>query len=67
MDRPKPLLDQAGGCDAVAEMLGISPARVRKWSQRRVPAEWVPRVAEATKIPAHEWRPDVFPAEEQRA
>lgn len=48
----------AGGARQLAERLGIAAASVYGW--RRVPAERVPAVSEATAIPRHELRPDLY-------
>lgn len=54
----------AGGQRALAERIGVTQSMVWYWltrSKKGVPAEHVRRIEEATGIPAHELRPDVFP------
>ena len=51
---------KAGGAAALALRLGITPKAIYQWPY--VPAERVGSVSALTGIPAHELRPDVFPA-----
>lgn len=50
----------AGGPDALAARLGIHAVTPRGWVH--CPAARVHDVAAATGVPAHELRPDLFPA-----
>jgi DNA-binding transcriptional regulator YdaS (Cro superfamily) len=50
----------AGGHQAVAQRLGATVAVVRGWTF--CPESRVEAVAAATGVPAHELRPDLFPA-----
>lgn len=50
----------AGGPTALARRLHITPQAVSLWG--RVPIERVNAVSEITGIPAHDLRPDIFPA-----
>ncbi|MGW9822257.1 DNA-binding transcriptional regulator YdaS (Cro superfamily) [Methylorubrum extorquens] len=50
----------AGGHEALASRLGIGAAALRSWLH--CPAARVRDVAAATGVPAHELRPDLFPA-----
>ena len=50
----------AGGHEALASRLGIGAAALRGWTH--CPAARVEAVAAATGVPAHELRPDLFPA-----
>lgn len=59
--RDEPLnkaIEAAGSGSALAAMLGISPQAVLQWD--RVPAERAKQVAEATGIPRHVLRPDLW-------
>lgn len=51
-----------GSLSALASSLDVSPSTVLRWVQGRVPAERVRSVSEATGIPAHTLRPDLFDA-----
>jgi len=46
----------------LAARLGKHKGNISHWAKTRVPAERVLDVSEATGIPPHEIRPDVFPA-----
>lgn len=50
----------------MARHLGVSRQSLYNW-QGRVPAEYVPRIAELSGLPRHELRPDIFEANEGRA
>lgn len=45
-----------------AKALGVSPQAVIKWERKRVPAERVSDIVEATKglVTKHDLRPDIF-------
>ncbi|WP_242173919.1 MULTISPECIES: YdaS family helix-turn-helix protein [unclassified Pseudomonas] len=52
----------AGGQSALARVLGCTPQNVQRWcASGRVPAERVISVEQATGIPRHELRPDLYP------
>jgi DNA-binding transcriptional regulator YdaS (Cro superfamily) len=55
-------LQRRGETTRLAELLGVSPSTVLRWAQRRVPAERLPEVSRATKIPARVLRPDLAEA-----
>ncbi|MCA3246986.1 MAG: helix-turn-helix domain-containing protein [Azospirillum sp.] len=57
MDRA---ISAIGGVVKTAALCGVSPQAVSQWT--RVPPAHVARVAAESGIPAHELRPDVFPA-----
>lgn len=49
----------------LANAIGTTQSNVWTWlnkSKRGVPAEWVSKIEEATGVPRHELRPDIFPA-----
>jgi DNA-binding transcriptional regulator YdaS (Cro superfamily) len=49
----------------LAKAIGTSQALVGYWlrkSRRGVPAEWVAKIEQATGVPRHELRPDLFSA-----
>ena len=52
----------AGGAAGLSRKLNnaITPQAISQW--RKVPAERAMAVSEATGVPLHELRPDVFPA-----
>jgi TorA maturation chaperone TorD/DNA-binding transcriptional regulator YdaS (Cro superfamily) len=54
----------AGGQSALARLIGKSQGHVWHWLKvaKRVPAEAVLAIEEATGVPRHELRPDVYPA-----
>ena len=56
---------QRGRLSALSRDLDVSPSTVLRWIERRVPAERVRAVSEATGIPPHELRPDLFDAPER--
>ncbi len=49
-----------GGTNAVARLVRVTPQAVSQWHQ--VPVRHVMALAAAGGVPAHELRPDVFPA-----
>lgn len=56
-------IEHAGGQKPLADRIGTTQSVVWYWlkrSKRGIPAEWVGRVTEATGIPAHELRPDLY-------
>lgn len=50
---------EMGGVNALARLVNRSSATVAVW--RRIPVAHVLRIEEATKVPRHELRPDVYP------
>lgn len=58
------LISKAGNQTKLAAAVGVTQQAVSNWlyGLRRIPAEHVRRVSEATGVPAHEIRPDIFPA-----
>jgi DNA-binding transcriptional regulator YdaS (Cro superfamily) len=62
LDALKRAVEKAGGQTALGRLCGESQARVWYWLNRsgELPAEHVVTVSEATGIPEHELRPDVF-------
>lgn len=56
-------VEKLGGQSATARALDVSQASVWYWLKNdKVSAEYTARLAELSGIPAHELRPDVFPA-----
>ncbi|WP_422762726.1 transcriptional regulator [Pseudomonas viridiflava] len=54
--------EAAGSQSALARVLGCTPQNVQKWcASGRIPAERVLRVEQATGVPRHELRPDLYP------
>ena len=54
--------EAAGSQSALARVLGCTPQNVQKWcATGRIPAERVIPVEQATGIPRHELRPDIYP------
>ncbi|UMY63911.1 transcriptional regulator [Pseudomonas sp. LS.1a] len=52
----------AGGQSKLARLLNIKPQAVQHWcTTGKIPAERVLSVEEATGIPRHELRPDLYP------
>jgi DNA-binding transcriptional regulator YdaS (Cro superfamily) len=54
----------AGGQKALAEAIGTGQSQVWYWlkrSKKGVPAEFVLKIEQATGVPRHEIRPDIFP------
>ena len=67
MDSSTPLtraIAAAGGQSALARAIGVQQAHVWYWLKKRsgkVPAEKVLPIEEATGVPRHELRPDLYP------
>lgn len=56
------LIAKAGGATVLSALLGLERSSVSKWGARgRIPAERVPAIEQATGIPRHEIRPDLWP------
>jgi len=58
--------DAAGGQKPLADRIGTTQSQVWYWlkrSKRGVPAEFAPKIEEATGIPRSELRPDLWPSE----
>jgi DNA-binding transcriptional regulator YdaS (Cro superfamily) len=53
--------DKGNTAVALGRRLGVAHSTVVRWAANRVPAERVRAVADATGIPPHELRPDIFP------
>lgn len=49
----------AGGVRPLARKIGVSPAAIRQW-EGRIPLNWVLTIEEATEVPRHRLRPDLF-------
>ena len=47
--------------EAVAEELGVNKSTVLRWESGPVPAERIIQLEQATGIPRHELRPDLYP------
>lgn len=58
-------INEAGGGAKLARALKLHRQAVYQWS--RVPAEHVFTVEKLTGIPRHKLRPDLYPAERERA
>jgi DNA-binding transcriptional regulator YdaS (Cro superfamily) len=58
-------IEKAGGRGAVAEMFGITAEAVRQWTlaDRRIPAEYILRLEEASGVSRYNLRPDVYGAQ----
>ncbi len=54
----KRALEIVGGKTALAKHLGITKQAISQWSQ--VPPERVLAVEDATGVPCHEMRPDIY-------
>lgn len=62
-------IEAAGGQKPLADKIGTTQSNVWYWLERAkngVPAEWVLKVADASGVPAHEIRPDIFSAPAER-
>lgn len=62
--------DVVGGQKPLADKIGTTQSQIWYWlerSKKGVPAEFVIRIEEATGIPRNELRPDLYPAEPERA
>lgn len=53
---------ERGRLSALSRSLGVSHSTVLRWLEGRVPAERVRAVSQATSIPAHVLRPDLYDA-----
>lgn len=56
-------VEVAKGQSALAKMIGVKQAHVWWWlnKSKRVPAEKVLQIEQATGVPRHELRPDIYP------
>lgn len=57
--------EAAGGQKPLADRIGTTQSQVWYWlkrSKRGVPAEFAPKIEEATGVPRSELRPDLWPA-----
>ena len=60
----------AGSQQALANALGVKQSTLWYWlakSKRGIPAEYVIKVEQATGVPRHELRPDLFAANHEAA
>lgn len=60
----------AGSQQALANALGVKQSTLWYWltkSKRGVPAEYVVKIEQATGVPRHELRPDLFSQQHQAA
>jgi DNA-binding transcriptional regulator YdaS (Cro superfamily) len=64
-DATKLAIQRAGGGSKLAEKLGLTRQAIYQW--QRIPPERVQRVEEVTGIPRHQLRPDLYPADRERA
>lgn len=53
----------------LAEAIGTSQQNISNWVRLRkpLPAEYVLRAEQVTGISRHDWRPDIYPAEQDAA
>ena len=53
----------ASGQSALARLIGVKQAHIWNWlnKTRRVPAEYVLRIEDATGVSRHDLRPDIYP------
>ena len=58
----------AGGYSKVAVKVGTTKQNVWQWVNvlKRIPPKWVNKFSDATNIPRHLIRPDLFPVERER-
>lgn len=62
------VIERLGGPAKGAEVLAVSPAVIGMWKlRRRIPADKVLAVENATGISRHELRPDIFGKSESAA
>lgn len=47
--------------EAVAGALGVNKSTVLRWEDGPIPAERIIQIEQATGIPRHELRPDLYP------
>ena len=47
--------------EAVAEAIGVNKSTVLRWEDGGIPAERIIQLEQATGIPRHELRPDLYP------
>lgn len=61
----KQAVEIAGGLSALSRICGVSATAVWKWvqSSKRLPAEQVLKVEQATGVSRHLLRPDIYPIE----
>ena len=57
-------IEATGTLSALGQKLGISAQAISEW--RRVPAERVLQVQNATGVPRSRLRPDLYPIEDER-
>lgn len=57
----KELVGQHGMATKLGRSLGVSHMTVLLWARGRIPAERVMAVEQATGLPRHELRPDLYP------
>ena len=66
----KTAIAQLGSQVAVAKVAGVTPQAVSEIVRRgrRVPAEWCRAIEQATSgsVSAHDLRPDLYPAKEEK-
>lgn len=62
-------ISRAGGQVALAQRLGIGQGAISNWihKTKRVPAERVLAIEEATGVSRHELRPDLYPRDRRRS
>jgi DNA-binding transcriptional regulator YdaS (Cro superfamily) len=53
-------VEAAGGIAQLAALLHIRHQAISQWKARRVPAERVLEIEQATGVPRHELRPDLY-------
>lgn len=53
-------LDAVGGVAKLAALLDIRHQAVSQWRSRRIPAERILEIEQATGVPRHELRPDLY-------
>lgn len=58
------VIKKAGGQVKLAAAAGVTQQAVSHWLNRlrRIPGDYVPRISDATGIPRHVIRPDLYPA-----